>query len=91
MPGVQRFFSKSVPPETLAGRTPGMGSARAPQLILVIPTDGIADVENRGREAALVLADLPSVQPYGGAELRLVDFEHHRPSPRRDKGLRYQK
>src|SRR5437016_14667316 len=85
MPGVHRFFSKSVPPLTVSGRTPGCAPTRTSSSFL--PSQRIAPVILK-REAVKhpVLADLPAVQPHGGAELRLVDLhERKRPFPGRDK------
>ena len=74
MPGVQRFFSKSVPAVTVEGSTPGCAPTRTTISFDALPNQP-RDIEDRGGEAGQVLADLSAVQPDGGAELRLVDAQ----------------
>ena len=76
MPGVQRFFSKSVPPQTGLGQHAGCAPTRTTSSIFG-PPQSMASVTSKtpAVKQPRVLADLLAVQPHGGAELRLVDAQ----------------
>ena len=56
MPGVQRFFSKSVPAETLGGQHAGMRSDADHNFVDAL-SKVARDIEDRGGETREVLSD----------------------------------
>jgi hypothetical protein len=54
------------------------------KIVFAVPMDGLRDIEDRGREAGEVFANLHSVQPNARAKLSLVDSQNRDRTPGSD-------